>query len=398
VRDEICGDCRLCLQVCPAHQNDHRPLADRPGIDRLLWADFGPVLEIWEGYAGDAETRRRGASGGAISALALYCLECEHAHGVLHLQGDPDDPIRNRTVLSVTRAEVLAGTGSRYSPGSVCDGLALVEAAPAPCVFIGQPCELTALRKAQALRPVLRDKVSVAISFFCAGSPATAGTVEAIRKEGIDPCAVSEVRYRGHGWPGAFGVRLRGEAEFRPLRSYQEAWGALQKYRPYGIFLFPDMSGDDADVSCADAWHRPGDGGDGYSLVVVRTERGRQVVEAARKGGYLVLERVDGTRLRTAQRALLGRRGLIWGRSLAFRLLGLPAPVHRGFEGAAAWRKLPLRDKLKSVLGTARRVIQRGYYRPLTLAPADCVPRKPAASQRPVNASTQAGSPRQSHG
>src|SRR5262245_9482546 len=157
--DEDCNDCRSCLQVCPAYENDHRLVRRRSGIEPALVSEFGPVLEVWEGYARDNEVRYRGASGGAITALALYCLEREHVHGVLHLQADPNDPVRNRTHLSRIRSELLSGTGSRYAPGSVCDGLEQIESAPTKCVFIGQPCEVTALRKAQELRPALRDKV-----------------------------------------------------------------------------------------------------------------------------------------------------------------------------------------------------------------------------------------------
>jgi len=380
VSNQECGDCRDCLQVCPGFENDHRYLQNRPGIDRCVPSDFGPVLEVWEGHARDPEVRHLAASGGAISALLLYCLERERVHGVLHLQPDPDDPIRNRTFLSRSRQEVLAGTGSRYAPGSVCDGLERIESAPGPCVFVGQPSEITALRKAQRLRPALREKVALAISFFCAGTPATRGTTELLRTQHIDPEKIEEVRYRGLGWPGMFAVRLKHEEKFRALLPYQQSWGALQRFRPYSIYLFPDSSGEESDISCADAWHRAGDGGAGYSLVVVRTERGRQALHEALATGYLVACRVDAARLRQAQQSLLGRRGVLWGRILTFRLLGLPAPRLTGLGSAGDWWKLPLKEKAKSTLGTARRIVQRRYYRPLRLDPRTVVPRTVLAS------------------
>lgn len=379
VSDERCGDCRLCLRVCPVYQNDHRDLRLRSGIDVSVFRDFGPVLEIWEGHAREPEVRHRGASGGAITALALYCLERAGMHGALHLQGDPDDPVRNRTRLSRTRRELLAGSGSRYAPGSVCDGLKSVESAPGQCVFIGQPCEVTALRKAQQLRPALHEKVGLAISFFCAGSPSTRGTLELLRAQGIGAGEVGEVRYRGLGWPGMFAVRGRSEEALRPLMTYRESWGALQRFRPYSVYLFPDLSGEDADISCADAWNRSGGESEGYSLLVVRTERGRRTLRAAMDAGYVEAVRVDATRLLQAQPAMAGKRGVFWGRALTFRLLGLPAPKLKGFGGAAAWWRLPLKEKLQSTLGTARRVIRRRYYRPLHFRPESCAPRAAAA-------------------
>ncbi len=384
VVDEHCAECRLCLDVCPAFENDHSELLQRPGIDPGVAPDFGPVLEVWEGYARDEELRYRGSSGGAITALALYCLEREGMHGVLHLQADPIDPIRNRTCFSHNRADLLRGTGSRYSPGSVCDRLDYIESAPGPCVFIGQPSEVTALRKAQKARATLTEHVGVAISFFCAGSPATRGTVELLRTHGIDPAQVDEIRYRGLGWPGAFAVRTHNETTLRPVTTYKDSWGALQRFRPYGLFLNPDLSGEDADVSCADAWHRAGEGAEGYSLLVVRTERGRRLLCSALNAGYIIAERVDGARLLDAQQSLVGRRAVVWGRTLALRLLGLPVSRQKGFGGARQWWRLSRREKLASIAGTIRRAIQRKYYRPLQLRPERCVPRTSGATSAPA--------------
>lgn len=365
VAAEDCGDCRKCLLVCPAVENDHRHMLHRPGIDVSLYRDFGPVLEIWEGHATDEQIRHLGASGGALTALALHCLERGKAGGVLHLQPDSEDPLRNRARFSRSRLELIAGTGSRYAPGSVCAGLDWLESANAPSVFIGQPCEVTALRKAQALKPALADKVALALSFFCAGSPSTKGTLELLRGKGIDLAAVREVRYRGMGWPGMFSVREGGGA-LREVMSYKDSWGKLQRFRPYGVYLFPDPSGEDADISCADAWGRA-EGGPGHSIIVVRTERGRRALRDALRDAYLTAGRVGADRLLEAQRVLVNKRGATWGRVLTFRLLGLPAPRLKGFKGAAGWWRMPVRGKLRSTLGTARRILQRRYYRPLRL-------------------------------
>jgi len=208
-----CNGCTACLQTCPAYENNHESSAPQAGILHELEPGFGPVLEAWEGYAADPEIRHLGASGGVITALALYCLEKEAMHGVLHIGPDATRPSRNQTRLSRTRKELLSNTGSRYGPASACDRLDLMESAPAACVFIGQPSEAAALRKACRLKPPLASKVGLVISFFCAGSPAELGTLDLLRDHGIDPAAVVELRYRGRGWPGMFAVRRRGESE-----------------------------------------------------------------------------------------------------------------------------------------------------------------------------------------
>ncbi|HXG48012.1 MAG TPA: Coenzyme F420 hydrogenase/dehydrogenase, beta subunit C-terminal domain [Methylomirabilota bacterium] len=386
VANEQCGSCTDCLTVCPAHVNDHRPLLRQPGLIPEIKPAYGPALELWEGYAADPEIRRLGSSGGLLTALSLYCLEREGMHGVVHIAGNPRDPIRNCTRLSRTRAELLAATGSRYAPASACDSLGMIETAPTPCVFIGQPSEVTALRKAEALRPALRRNVGLTLSFFCAGSPATRGTEELLRAEGIPLHEVAELRYRGRGWPGWFAVRRKGETEFTPLKTYEESWGFLQRFRPFAVHLTPDSSGEDADISCGDPWYRPVRKDEaGFSLVVTRTERGRELLRRAREAGYVHLEPMEVSKALQSQVNLIRKRGAIWGRVLMFRLFGLPVTRLRGYSLFRNWLKLPLVEKGKSTLGTARRILQRGYRRPLVIAAEDVVRRENAT----VSARTQ---------
>lgn len=361
-----CDGCSDCLSVCPgigmAHARQDR--ADRR-IAALSEA-WGPVLEIWEGYAADAEIRFGGSSGGLASALSLYCIEQAGMAGVLHTGSDGEKRYKNKTVFSTTKSEILSRTGSRYSPASPCEGLQLIEDATGACAFVGKPCDVEALRKAQVVRPKLGQSIGVAIAVFCAGTPSTKGTVDLLAKHEIDPEQVEEIRYRGRGWPGSFSVRLKGSTQFRQLASYEEAWGFLQQYRPYRCHLCPDGTGEFADISCGDPWYREIEEGEpGKSLLLVRTERGRQLVKGALAAGYIRLEAVEPDVLNLSQAQLLGKRGAIWGRVAAMRAFGIPAPHFDGFALFSNWLKQPLFHKVRSIVGTARRIVQRKYYRPL---------------------------------
>jgi coenzyme F420 hydrogenase subunit beta len=291
-------------------------------------------------------------------------------HGVLHVAADPEDPLHNRTVMSRSHADLLAATGSRYAPASVCDSLDQIENAPAPCVFIGQPSEVAALRKAQAQRPQLASKVGVALSFFCAGSPSRRGTEELLKSKGIEPRHVERLRYRGRGWPGMFAVWLKGQSEPALEMTYSESWAFVQAHRPWAVHIWPDGSGEQADVSCGDPWHRdPQPGELGSSLVVVRTETGRRLVREAIEAGYLDLKSSTVEKVVASQRNLLTKKGAVWGRLLAMRLLGLPVPDHTGYGLFRQWLRLPVTEKARSTFGTLRRILTRGHFRPLPSSP-----------------------------
>lgn len=358
-----CGGCRDCVSVCPGVGIDHPSPADASGLIASLRESWGPVLEIWEGHAADADIRRDGSSGGLATALSLFCVEQMGMPGVLHVGSEQRG---NKTVFSRSRAELLAATGSRYAPASPCDSLRTIEAADGPCVFVGKPCDVEAVRKAERIRPALAARLGVAIGIFCAGTPSTQGTLDLLRKYGIRPDEVEELRYRGRGWPGSFAVRLRGNGDWKELATYAEAWGFLQAYRPYRCYLCPDSTGEFADISCGDPWYRAIEGGEqGSSLVLVRSEKGRAIVRAAMAAGYVDLQPVRPEVLDLSQQELQRKRGAIWGRLLSMRALGIPAPRFAGFSLFRNWLRIPFGHKLRSLLGTLRRIVKRRYFHPV---------------------------------
>jgi coenzyme F420 hydrogenase subunit beta len=353
-----------CPGIALAHDFDERD----PALVRELRDAWGPVYEVWEGHASDAAIRHGGSSGGAASALALFAIERGGMHGVLHTAARKDVPYLNETVMSHSRDELLARTGSRYAPASPCDGLAKVEAAAAPCVFIGKPCDVAAVQKARKLRPALDAKIGLTIGFFCAGAPSTKGTLELMKKVGVeDPSTVTSLRYRGNGWPGLWTVRFKGKdgTEQERTLTYAESWGFLQKHRQWRCYICPDHTGEFADIAVGDPWHEaPKEGEAGRSLIIARTKRGQAILKAAAEAGYVVLTKNDPQLLPQSQPNLLSTRGRLWGQMAALRLTGTPRPRYEGFKTWRLWLGvLGIREKAQSTIGTIRRIGRRGLKR-----------------------------------
>ena len=378
---DACASCNDCVTVCPGLGIDHAPAWAMSGTLDALRESWGPVLEVWEGFATDGALRRAGSSGGLASALALFAVQHQGMRGVLHVGADDEVRYLNASRFSRTPGELLAATGSKYSPASPCDQLQTIEDAGGPCVFVGKPCDVHGLRKAQKLRPALDANVGLAIGIFCAGTPSTQGTLDLLAQHGVDADQVAEVRYRGRGWPGLFSVRMKdeggepGEGGWRDLATYAEAWGFLQKYRPFRCHLCPDGTSEFADLSCGDPWYREiAEGEAGRSLLLVRTETGRRMVRAAVAAGVLSLEAVSPDVLLMSQRELQRKRGAIWGRLLTLRMAGIAAPRYTGFSLFGNWLRIPLGHQLRSLVGTARRIVARGYARGVVLEPPRATP------------------------
>lgn len=359
VDESRCVACGTCLQACPGYCVD----ADAVEPDSFSTHEYGPCLEIWQGHAADEPMRFRGASGGVLSALALYCLEQEGMAFVAHTGSSPDEPWRNRTRLSRSRADILECAGSRYAPASPCDALSAIEAADRPAAFVGKPCDAAAVMRLCEQQPVLNERVGVVMTHFCAGTPSTRGTLELLAALGLEPHALGRLRYRGEGWPGGFhGATKDGLGEaFMP---YPDAWDRLYKHVPWRCRLCCHGCGRAGDLTCGDAWHCFGDTANpGLSLVLARTERGRRLVMNAVAAGYVHLEPATREAILSAQQNLFMKRRQVFGRLLAMRLMGVPAPRFRNFDLWQGWRSLPFLERLQSITGTLKRIVRRGLWR-----------------------------------
>jgi coenzyme F420 hydrogenase subunit beta len=306
-----------------------------------------------------------------VSALALFCIESGHAAGAVQVRARDDKPLLNETVISRTRNDILSATASRYSPASPCEKLADVRIDGRKHVFVGKPCDVAGATRLMDEDDELRKAVALTVSIFCAGTPSKAATRELIRTMDVSEKAqVDSVRYRGNGWPGRMTVQFRPNGEDRvevASMSYAQGWGEiLQKHTQWRCRLCADHIGEHADISVGDPWYRPiGEDEQGDSLIVVRTERGRRILRAAIDAGYLSVKPRNVGTLAASQPNLERTKGAVFARCITARLVGAAAPVYRG--GAMHrvwWRALTPVEKLKSVLGTAKRIFRKRIHVP----------------------------------
>jgi coenzyme F420 hydrogenase subunit beta len=365
VSPQKCKQCGRCLQVCPGLElAAGTPLHDAiAGLDE----DWGPVLEVWEGYASDSQIRFDGSSGGLVTALSLFGIEKGGFGGVLHIGPGVDRPLTNIAGVSRNRGDLLTRSGSRYAPAAPCAGMSMLESSKSPYIVAGKPCDVAAVHKWQHSEFGSEGLIGLTISIFCAGTPSTRGTLKVLEALGTRPEDVAAFRYRGHGWPGEPTATLRDPAGVERRMTYAKAWGEiLTQYVCLRCRLCPDATGHFADISCGDPWYRPSDGSDpGRSLVLVRTERGRQIVRQAMQAGYVHLEQADPSILPASQPSLLEKRRHLWGRLAAMSAMHLPTPRYRGFPLFRNWMRLSPGQKGRSLFGTIRRVIARGLRQPL---------------------------------
>ncbi len=357
--------------LCAGTGTDFASLQRTDTTDR----DWGPVLAAWQGYAADGEIRHRGSSGGAVTALALFALQSGVAQGVAHIAARADDPRLNEVVISRDRGGLMRGAGSRYAQASPAEALGTIAAGDDRIVFVGKPCDVASVAKAATADKGLAAKLPLTIAIFCAGAPNLNATEKLLdRLEVPKGARLTDLRYRGAGWPGLMQARWvddTGEEHTSKGIPYAEGWGGiLQADRRWRCRICTDHTGAFADISVGDPWHTPPAGHQdaGRSLIVARTARGRAFVEAALAARILVATPEGRDAIAKAQPGLAATQGAVWGRRLVMRLAGMPVPADRGLALLRHWLGLPARAKVSSLAGTVRRIVKARLWQPVVVA------------------------------
>lgn len=323
---------------------------------------WGPIATCQTGHASDPAVRFQGSSGGVLTALAITALEEGLVDGIVHVAADPAAPTRNCTVISRDRASVIAAAGSRYAPSSPLDQVDRLLGSGERYLFIGKPCDVSALVALAEQDPRVDASFPYKLSFFCGGIPSFAGTDRILAAMGMAGKQITGFRFRGNGWPGLTEARA-ADGAVATMR-YAESWGQhLSTEVQYRCKICPDAVGGVADIAAADAWYG-GESGyptfdeqDGRSLVIGRSAAGKTLLAAAVQRGAIELADLDVREVDLMQPAQARRKRLIAPRTAAARTMLQPVPVMSGLAVGQAARLAKLSETIRNYLGSLRRII-----------------------------------------
>jgi coenzyme F420 hydrogenase subunit beta len=307
------------------------------------------------GHARDEGIRWDAASGGVITALLMAGLKEGLFDGAVVTRMNPESPLEPMPIVATTEEEIRAATGSKYCPVPANLRLREVLDGEGRYAFVGVPCHIHGLRLAQTRLPRLKHKVAVCISLFCGLNMSPVGTRVALRRRGILPEEVAELRYRGDGWPGALRARLRDGQTYREgLYSYfGDSFSAYEMARCY---FCSDAFGELADLSCGDAWltEYVENDNQGTSIVFARSRRGAEILAAV---GDAVLELAPlpaEKAIQSQRNAILWKKGWLQAKVSLAQLAGKQTPSYE--------QELPA-PGLKDYIAAGRQAVTRSLLR-----------------------------------
>jgi coenzyme F420 hydrogenase subunit beta len=301
----MCTGCSLCWDFCPrgglryealwppstiGAETADGPVAAEGAVVRADAADTywkitgGPPGDglgaVIDSYAVRAGNRPDGAQdGGVVTALLIAALAGGEIDGALVTgpSDDPDEPWKGVAHLATTAKEITDAAGSYYNQTMALAELDLsrYDLPPKPRIaVVGTPCEIQGIRAMQSRRwPTGAhriDAVVLTIALLCTKSFDYRGLMLQLLAEdrSIDIDRVSKVDV----------IRGRMIVEYRdgevavdePVKNFH---GAALK----GCDECADFLGRSADLSVGSVGSM-----DGWSSVLVRSERGRRALDNAR--------------------------------------------------------------------------------------------------------------------
>ena len=283
------------FDVCPGTRIDGLPQREIHA-DTVIDRVWGPWLRMARAWAGNEQQRYEGSTGGVLTALASFLLAENWVDFILHVKASDQFPTFGQAHLSFTQADVLAAAGSRYGPSAPLIDIEAVLSRGKPFAFIGKPCDISALRNLSRHDERVDELVRFWLTPVCGGYMPPQSMDDFLRKDGLQPGALTAFRYRGRGCPGP--TRLQTADETREYH-YLDFWGedASAWQLPFRCKVCADGIGEAADIAASDTW--PGGSPDrqesendpGVNGVIVRTRAGQKLLDAAVAAGAVVVER-----------------------------------------------------------------------------------------------------------
>jgi coenzyme F420 hydrogenase subunit beta len=270
---------------------------DFPGEQKRIFGEktnrhpyTGTAIEIYIGHATDEQVRRNSASGGILSAILVWMLEKKMIDGVVTLAMSEEEPWLTKPIIATTKEEILASAQSKYIISSVNEILPEISAFDGTLAYVGLPGQVQSIRLLQKMgHPSVRNIRYIFGPFY--GNTLHFSSVKSfIRSFGRkDYREITRLYFRYGEWPGKMRVEF-SDGEHVELPKFHANY-LIPFHILKNSLLCTDLSNEFTDISGGDAWApKYEERGKGFSMVLARSETGKDILDRMVSAGALVLD------------------------------------------------------------------------------------------------------------
>jgi coenzyme F420 hydrogenase subunit beta len=265
-----CTACGACYEACPRVEHGYGEF-EAGALGRNRFADettHGILLGAYAVRTLQPEVKEHAQDGGAVTSILLSCLD-EGASAIV--AGLDEEKVWSPVpVLARDNHTVIECAGTKYTSAPML--LAVKQAEKEgikKLAFVGTPCQIHALRRRQKNTS---KTDTLALGLFCMETFDYAKFMTYLREQGVDPEKVEKFEIKN----GRFIANRKGDAPFDvKIKKLKEL------SRPC-CRVCQDYTSELADLSIGNVGSP-----EGWSTVLVRSEKGKAALNAAEKGGLV---------------------------------------------------------------------------------------------------------------
>jgi len=280
--EDKCLACGICYIICPLTTD-----LDTEVQTKFEWAaPIGPVQAITSARATDAAIRKEATDGGVVTALLAYLLDKHLVDGAIVSR--KTTPFSREPMIATTREELITAAGSHFAGSSHLEELGDSYTTYSPTVatvrglrgrplrhvaMVGTPCQIKTVRKMQCLGILPAHIISFTVGLLCMENFSFHGTarekLESRLGTSLDDIEKLNIK-------DDVIISLKdGTTIHMPFEDVEEM------ARPACLACL-EFANDFADISVGGLGSP-----DGYTTVLIRTERASKAFSEALRQGYI---------------------------------------------------------------------------------------------------------------
>jgi coenzyme F420 hydrogenase subunit beta len=280
--EEKCLKCGICYMICPNIRD-----LDEELKKKMKWEPpIGPIKDLVSAQTTNPTVGEGCTDGGVVTSLLLYLLDNHMIDAALVSRSD--GPFHRGPTLATSGEEIISASGSHYDESFSIVELGSHFSTYSPAMqelkslrkglidrvaMVGTPCQIHTVRKMQVLGIIPSDVIKYCFGLFCmenfSFNDIQLRHLE--KKYGFDLAQVTKVNVKED-----FIIYLE---EGRVIHIPFEEIDSIA--RP-ACLVCPDFSAEFSDISFGGLGSP-----EGYTTVLLRSERGKMVYRGALTSGYI---------------------------------------------------------------------------------------------------------------